>query len=101
MSDIDFLTGRRTLPVGYDRPTYDLNGTATPHTAPRTLTPGEAARDVDFGYLGSSSISGFVYVDRDNDGAFDAIETPIPGTTVTLTGIDVRGGAITRPGCGT
>ncbi len=35
-----------------------------------------------------SSISGFVYVDSDGDGLFDANEQAIAGVTITLTGTD-------------
>ncbi|MGQ0627459.1 MAG: SdrD B-like domain-containing protein [Phycisphaerales bacterium] len=41
-----------------------------------------------------SSISGFVYYDANNDGTFQNTESPIPGTTVTLTGTDELGNAV-------
>lgn len=39
----------------------------------------------------ASSLSGYVYVDADNDGFFDLGELPISGVTVTLTGTDDQG----------
>jgi fimbrial isopeptide formation D2 family protein/uncharacterized repeat protein (TIGR01451 family) len=42
----------------------------------------------------SNSLSGFVYVDADNDGIFDSGETPIQGVTITLTGTDHLGNAV-------
>ncbi len=42
----------------------------------------------NFGEILASSISGYVYADADNDGVFDASESPIGGTSVRLTGID-------------
>lgn len=38
-----------------------------------------------------ASVSGFVYVDADNDGAMDSGEVPIPGATVALTGTNDLG----------
>lgn len=48
----------------------------------------------NFGEL-TGSLSGFVYVDLDNDGIRDGGEPPIPGVTVTLTGTDIRGEPVT------
>ena len=53
--------------------------------------------NADFGYYRLSSLSGFVYVDADNDGAIDATELAIPGVTVTLTGLDFTGAAVNLP----
>ena len=54
----------------------------------KTLAWGDANVSVDSGYVRHSGIAGTVYVDGDNDGVLDPGETPIPGTTVTLTGTD-------------
>ncbi|WP_417744241.1 SdrD B-like domain-containing protein [Rosistilla oblonga] len=43
-----------------------------------------------------ASLSGFSYVDADNDGVFDAGETPLEGTTVQLIGTDLLGGVVSR-----
>ncbi len=49
------------------------------------------ARGYDFGNSTPGSLSGFVYADTNNNGVFDASESPIPNTTVTLVGVDVLG----------
>lgn len=41
-----------------------------------------------------SSIGGYVYYDKNNDGIFQNAETPIPGTKVTLTGVNDAGQAV-------
>ena len=45
----------------------------------------------NFGELVPAGISGFVYVDANNNGVKEPGEAPIPGTTVTLTGTDDLG----------
>lgn len=42
----------------------------------------------------TASIAGNVYVDSNNDGVFDAGETPIAGVTIMLTGMDFAGGNV-------
>ena len=49
-----------------------------------------------FGELPPSSLAGNVWHDRDNDGIRDPGEPPIAGVTVTLTGTDVYGNAVSR-----
>ena len=63
------------------------------------VLPTDSSEDLnaDFGYYRLSSLSGFVYVDADNDGAIDATELAIPGVTVTLTGLDFTGAAVNLP----
>src|SRR5438093_10689920 len=41
-----------------------------------------------------SSLSGFVYLDQNNSGVFDAGDTGLSGVTVTLTGTDNSGNAV-------
>ena len=43
-----------------------------------------------------SSLSGFVYYDANNDGIRDASEQPVAGVTITLTGTDYTGAAVSR-----
>ena len=43
-----------------------------------------------------SSISGFVYVDADDDGIFDPGEIPLSDVNVALSGVDFRGNTVTR-----
>lgn len=44
----------------------------------------QSGQDYDFGELKAASVSGYVYVDADNDGVFDSNETPILAAKVTL-----------------
>jgi serine-aspartate repeat-containing protein C/D/E len=48
------------------------------------LASGQSGVNYNFGELEPASISGYVYVDADNDGVFASGETPISGVTVTL-----------------
>ncbi|MEA2602424.1 MAG: large repetitive protein [Acidobacteriota bacterium] len=72
-----------TLPAGVT-PTYDLDGTATPHVASFTLAAGASRTDVDFGYRGSGSVGDRVWNDANGNGVQDAGETGINGATVQL-----------------
>jgi hypothetical protein len=49
----------------------------------------------NFGELKPASLSGFVYVDLNNNGVKVPGDPGVPGTTITLTGTDDRGIAIT------
>jgi hypothetical protein len=80
-----------TLPGGAV-PTYDLDGTATPHVAVVTLTAGQSRTDVDFGYRGTASLGDRVWLDYDADGIQDAGENGINGVTVQL--LDTAGNVI-------
>lgn len=82
-----------TNPPTAATPTYDLDGTGTPHRAARTLLGNTVATDVDFGYQGSASIGDYVWFDANSDGVQDFIfiEPPIPGVRVYL---DINGNGI-------
>ena len=69
--------------------TYDLTGSQTDSTALRTLTAGENAIDVDFGYRGTASIGDTVWYDADGSQTQNNAEPGLAGVTVTL----VWGGA--------
>ncbi len=61
------------------------------------IPAGSDAVGYDFGEICTppvSSISGYVYHDRNNDGNFDNTETPIPGTLIRLTGTDDLGNPV-------
>jgi len=81
-----------TLP-GDVVPTFDLDGTGTPHTALRTIATGEDARNVDFGYRGAQTIGDLVWLDVDSDSFgpdtpgpdADPDEPPVPGVRLTVT----------------
>ncbi len=72
-----------TLPAGL-APTFDLDGTGTPHIATADLGPGENRTDVDFGYRGTASIGDRVWQDTDGGGDQDGGEPGINGVTVQL-----------------
>ena len=48
------------------------------------LASGQSGLNYDFGELLPASVSGYVYVDANNNGSFDPGETPIAGVKVTL-----------------
>jgi fimbrial isopeptide formation D2 family protein/uncharacterized repeat protein (TIGR01451 family) len=73
-----------TLPGTFTQ-TYDLDGTATAHTAMATLTAAQNRTDVDFGYVGAGSIGDYVWLDRNADTVQDADEPGLSGVTVNLT----------------
>ncbi len=58
------------------------------------LNPGDVPSGVNFGEIKAASIQGSVYNDVNNDGLKGAGEAGIPGATVTLTGTDDRGQAV-------
>jgi hypothetical protein len=60
-----------------------------------TLTAGAAGQHYDFAELAPSSLAGFVYLDRNNDGIKQATEHGIAKVLVTLTGQDDLGHAVT------
>jgi protocatechuate 3,4-dioxygenase beta subunit len=74
-----------SLPSGYT-PTYDLDGTSTPHTVTGPLTASHD--DVDFGYKPPTtvtySVGDKVWKDTDGDGVQDSGEPGISGVTVQL-----------------
>ena len=68
------------------------NGTASDDRfAGIALAAGFAGADNNFAELRPASLSGFVFVDADDNGVFDAGESGIDGVIVNLTGIDDRG----------
>jgi uncharacterized repeat protein (TIGR01451 family) len=58
------------------------------------MPPNTDAVNYNFGELKGGSLSGFVYLDGNNNGVMDAGESGIPGATVTLTGTDDHGNAV-------
>jgi uncharacterized surface anchored protein len=75
------------VPSGYT-PTFDLDGTSTPHKVSGPLGSGESRRDVDFGYkpasAGVGSIGDKVWLDLDLDGVQDSNEGGLGCVTVKL-----------------
>ncbi|MGL6073567.1 MAG: SdrD B-like domain-containing protein [Fimbriiglobus sp.] len=78
-------------------PVGDLDGTTTPNVTNEALGATQTRTDVDFGYDGTASISGTVYVDNNDNGQIDAGEPRLPGTIVTLTGTDSLGNPVLDP----
>ncbi|MDO9226346.1 MAG: SdrD B-like domain-containing protein [Pseudomonadota bacterium] len=76
--------------------TTDSDANANGITAAVTLAPGEFNTSIDAGLVQfqPAKLSGYVYEDSNNDGS-RAGETPIPGTTVTLSGTDDLGNPVT------
>ena len=73
-----------TLPTGM-QPTFDDDGTLTPHTSLLALAAGEDNLDQDFGYNGTGSIGDFVWLDSNGNGAHDPGELGIPDVPIRLT----------------
>ena len=79
-------TIEQTQPTGY--------GSSTSNTLSVTV-PLTGLIDQNFGET-VSTLSGYVYVDSNNNGVFDAGESGIGGVIITLTGVDANGNAVTR-----
>jgi hypothetical protein len=58
------------------------------------LASGVAGVNNNFGEIQPASVSGFVYVDANNNGIKDPNEAPIPNVAVTLTGTDDQGNSV-------
>ena len=82
----------QTLPAGV-RPTFDLDGGADGRTF-FTLGVNEERFDVDFGYTGTGSVAGSVFIDANRNGVRDPGEGGIGGATVILEGADDRGNPV-------
>jgi hypothetical protein len=79
-----------STPPGYISGQKSSGGVVIPNSAgTNTITvtvQNGSSTNNDFGEIKPSSLSGYVYVDLNNNGQKDTGEPPIPGTTVTLTG---------------
>jgi hypothetical protein len=75
--------------LGTDTIHVDVIPSVTPLTTPDQPTFQSLTND--FAKVKPASVSGFVYVDPNNNGIMEAGEPPIPGTTITLTGSDDTG----------
>ncbi len=88
------------VPAVYNSPTFDRDGIGSANTSAFQLNAAQSRTDLDFGYRGNSTLSGFVYTDASNDGVFQSggsvPELAIAGVTVTLTGEDFFGNPIIR-----
>ncbi len=70
-------TVEETQPAGY--------GSSTPNSVAVTLPPSGGTQAVNFGET-LSTLSGFVFMDQDDDGAMDVGEAPIAGVSVRIVG---------------
>jgi uncharacterized repeat protein (TIGR01451 family) len=85
-------------PSGY------LDGTITPGSVSGTvgthqigsiaLPPNTDATNYNFGEIKPASLSGFVYLDANDDGVMDPGDSGIPHVTLTLSGTDDHGNAV-------
>ena len=83
-------------PTGYTDGKISAGGVVIAHqpnvdVIPVTLDGTNNSANNDFGKLVPAGISGYVYFDANNNGSKDAIETGIPGSTITLTGANDLG----------
>jgi len=46
--------------------------------------------------LDPATLGGHVYVDKNNNGRFDAAERPLAGVVITLNGVDINGASVSR-----
>src|SRR5262249_30259644 len=81
------LTARNVAPIP---------GSVGTHSIPITLPPGGVSANNNFAHLQPASLGGFVYYDKDNVGFKNGDAQPIPNTTVTLTGVNDLGSAVTQ-----
>jgi len=92
-----------TYEVGVESTDPDLPANLTPSVdpAPVLLSEGENVTEVDIGYVpdaGTGVLSGFVWTDADNSGAYEIGEAPIGGVTITVfDGLSVLGTTVTEP----
>jgi uncharacterized repeat protein (TIGR01451 family) len=83
-----------SLPAGV-RPTYDLDGTNTPNAVNLTIANGQVMSGLDFGYVGSGSISGFLWSDINGDSLYQGGEPALNGVNVF---VDLNANGVREPG---
>lgn len=81
-----------TIPAGFAA-NFDLDGANTPNTALLILANGQTRMDADFGFGGTATIKGTVFVD-DNGDTDNTGDPGLPNVTVTITGTDVLGNSV-------
>ncbi len=84
-----YLDGKDTIGTQGGTPANDAFGAIA-------LAAGVNGVNNNFGELLPGSLSGFVYVDANNDGLKDTGETPLSGVTLTLSGTDDLGAVTSR-----
>ncbi len=88
----------QTQPAGYIDGRHTPGNASTPGSATTpnvidgiAITAGQAATGYLFGELANATISGTVYLDRDDNGAQGAGDPGLPGVTVTIQGAGADG----------
>ena len=59
-----------------------------------TLESGDNDDSIDAGYIAAATLGDKAFIDEDQNGLQDNGDNPLPGVTVTLTGTDVFGNAV-------
>lgn len=72
-----------TLPAGYVA-TFDLDGNTSADTTTFALGSTQTLTTVDWGYIGTLTVSGRSYHDLDKSGAFGGTDTGLGGVTIDL-----------------
>jgi uncharacterized repeat protein (TIGR01451 family) len=82
-----------TLPASFVA-SYDLDGTGTgqPFGASVTLLENQSREDADFGFKGSATVSGHLYIDTNGNGTQNLGEPDLAGVDVVVT--DVNGAVL-------
>lgn len=82
-----------TLPANFVA-SYDLDGTGTglPYSASVTLLENQSRGDADFGFKGSATVSGHLYIDTNGNGVQNLGEPDLAGVNVVVT--DVNGAVL-------
>ena len=78
-----------TLPVAGLTPSFDLDGIGTANAASVTLVANQSRTDVDWGYMGSATVTGHLYIDTNGDGVQNNGEPNLANVDVVIT--DVNG----------
>lgn len=96
--DAGTYTITETQPAGYfdGKDTIGTQGGATSNDEFSTvvLSAGQVGLNNNFGELPPASVSGFVYLDGDNDGVKDGGESGISGVKITITGTNDLGNSV-------
>ncbi len=66
------------------RPTYDFDGTNTPNSVSLTVSNGQTITGLNFGYVGSGTIGGYLWNDLNADGTRQGGEPALSGITIFI-----------------
>lgn len=82
-----------TLPAGYVA-TFDRDGSGSPDATTFLLGGAQNLTTVDWGYIGTLTVSGRSYHDLDKNGAFNGADTGLGGVTIALVSDTNNNGAV-------